>query len=156
MYTYHGGDMPWAPLQNISVAGANLLFGELNCRNLWYAQFFHVCGPDVTLLTLDTGCRWAGLTVTLSENGSRLVVSGECGDGVNHPDEVVYIFTRLNVEWELEAIIRTRYTDQRLTSSIDYICTYGNSRQCVLADTCVDRSFRVYPSSTHPDRSELQ
>jgi hypothetical protein len=46
--------------------------------------------------------------VALSYNGSRLLVTLLLGQGVDDPNEVVYIYTRNASHWHLEEILEPR------------------------------------------------
>jgi hypothetical protein len=46
--------------------------------------------------------------VVLSDNGDRLVVTCTAGNGIKHPLEVVYVYTRNESQWQLEEILRPR------------------------------------------------
>jgi hypothetical protein len=61
-------------------------------------------------LLIDLGVMSAGSSVALSYNGSRLVASGWLGTGVGDPDKVVYIYTRNESGWQLEEILKPRYS----------------------------------------------
>jgi hypothetical protein len=50
----------------------------------------------------------AGSDVVLSDNGDRLVVTCTAGNGIKHPLEVVYVYTRNDSQWQLEEILRPR------------------------------------------------
>jgi hypothetical protein len=50
----------------------------------------------------------AGSDVALSDNGDRLVVTCTAGNGIKHPLEVVYVYTRNESQWHLEEILRPR------------------------------------------------
>jgi hypothetical protein len=50
----------------------------------------------------------AGISVALSYNGTRLLVNVPLGQGVDDPNEVVYIYTRNASHWHLEEILKPR------------------------------------------------